>query len=120
MSKSVDTRRMYYFEDKQLPLYVPRAAERCSIKVLRRLAQRIWRENSNYKHKCPAVVAVRGWLYQGVLSSYCEGRSKIGLIRQHRTRAVVIHEMTHALLNNMGEHGKAFQNRCFDLYMRYL
>lgn len=88
------------------------------IAVLRRLGERIWRENTRRRDRCPVVVAGRGIEQGGNLLSYCEGRSRIVLARHQRERRTLIHEMAHAL--GPETHGHRFQERYADLLGRYL
>ena len=110
MTRASDTRKVYAWED-QFP------AAPCGIRGLRRLVARVWRDLGPAGIRCPAVVAGRGVRYLGVRCSYCEGRSRIVLARQHRTRLVALHEVTHAL--GPVTHGRRFQNLYAELLMRY-
>lgn len=85
---------------------------------LRALGQRIWRETTRRRDRCPSIKAGRGTLHCGKLVSYCEGRSSIVLARHERTRSVLIHEMTHAL--GPETHGRRFQELYARLLGRYL
>lgn len=107
------TRKMYAWED----LFVKTPPVQ-PIAVLRRLANRIWQENTRRRDRCPRIVAGRGLPQGGCLLSYCEGRSLIVLARHQRERRTLIHEMTHAL--GPETHGLRFQTRYADLLGRYL
>ena len=87
------------------------------ITLLRALAQRIWREETNRPDRCPAVVAGRGIRTGDRLASYCEGRSRIVLARNQRDRVTLIHEMVHAL--GAETHGRIFQRRYAELLGKY-
>lgn len=106
------TRRVYMFED-----VIDFGSPVVRIGTLRRLGQRIWRENTGRRDRCPSIVAGKGiWDGQRFVS-YCYGRADIIMARQQRTKLILIHEMTHAL--GPETHGKRFQNRYADLIARY-
>lgn len=86
--------------------------------TLRRLGQRIWREKSPWKARCPEIIAGRGMRWHGQWLSYCQGRNLIVLCRNQRNRVVLIHEMSHALTNWL--HGPGFQNKYAELLKEYL
>lgn len=106
------TRLFYLFERECIP-----QGPDTPIAVLRRLAKRIWREQTGRRDQCPTIVAGNGCRQNNRWISYCEGRSKIVLARHERRIPVLIHEMAHAL--GPETHGRAFERRFFvlmDLY----
>lgn len=112
VNRGRDTRQVYAFE-WELETGTPEAG----IASLRRLARRIWRDNTLRRDRCPDVIAGRGMPFHGRLVSYCLGRSRIVLARNQRKRVTLVHEMVHAL--GAETHGKRFQNRYADLIARY-
>lgn len=110
-SRSRETRKVYLFEERFL------SRKTRPIKMLRKLARRIWRENTRRRDRVPKVLAGRGVQYGKELRSFCEGRTKIVLARHQRTKAVLIHEIVHAL--GPVTHGKRFQRKFAELLWRY-
>ena len=110
--RAVITRRFYLFEEECIPM-----GPDVSIYRLRRLAKRIWRDNTNRRDRCPEIIAGNGTKQSGRWISYCEGRCKIVLARHERRTPVLIHEMVHAL--GPETHGKRFEKRYFALMDRY-
>lgn len=111
-SKAANT-RMVYALDKALACGLPTAP----MSELRSLGERIWRENSPWKARCPRIIAGKGMRHCGTWISYCEGRHKIVMARHERNRIILIHEMAHALTNWL--HGVGFQNKYAELLARY-
>ena len=94
--RMLDTRRLYAWEiDCQAwPDFLLADA---SMGVLRRFARKVWREHGPKHRKTPTIAAGRGTEHCGLLTSYCHGRTRIVLARQHRSRGVVLHELVHAI-----------------------
>lgn len=111
--RRVDTRRQY---DRERQIKAHKADT--PIAALRRLAKKIWRENTNRPDACPEIKAGRGMRHCGRLVSYCEGRHTIVFARHERNLLALIHEMVHAL--GPETHGRAFLVRFDALYWKYL
>ena len=115
MSKSSDTRWLYRVEDELFKHNGYANAIR-PMAFLRRVAKRIWRAVASGR-PLPRIVAGRGtWSYDR-LASYCEGRSRIVLARDHRNVLVLLHELVHALGPCL--HGPKFIRVYFPLLQRY-
>ena len=106
------TREWYAYERKNIKpgLDTP-------IAKLRELGERVWRENTGRRDRCPTIIAGKGIKQSGRYLSYCEGRSKIVFARHERRIPVLIHEMVHAL--GPETHGRRFRRLFFDLMKRY-
>jgi len=114
-SRAADTRRVYRIEESW-------AKEEWPMAKLRALANRIWQKEApaNWKKFPPRIVAGRGMMYNGRLLSYCLGRSYIELTRTQRDPKVLIHELTHALVNGWTcGHNKTFQAKMVELLLKY-
>lgn len=109
--KARDTRRVYAWEMQAF-----RGAPRTSITMLRRLAQRVWRE-LKVTRPLPEIVAGRGTPYHGRLYSYYDG-TRIVLARNERQVFVLLHELTHALGHE--DHDSRFRRQYQALLQRYV
>lgn len=109
MGKSM-TRAIY-----QIDVHLGHRLPSLPMATLRRLARRVWKEMG--LGPMPIIVAGEGFR-RPRLSYYQEG-GRIVMARNQRTRVVLLHELAHALGDDV-THGRAFQNRYADLLGRYL
>ena len=92
MTASVDTRRVYAFEEKFF-----RASPQSQVRPiaeLRELAKRVWLRLGT--GECPTISAGPGVRYLGARYSFCQGKY-IQLARNQRNTLTLLHELTHAL-----------------------
>lgn len=108
--KARDTRAVYAWE-----MHTFRGAKREPIARLRRLAQRVWRDQRTRK-PLPEIVAGRGTPYHGRLYSYYDG-TRIVLARNERQVFVLLHELTHALGHE--DHDSRFRRQYETLLRQY-
>lgn len=117
--KRVATRRMYYLHNTYLgthPLFrqdVPKSK-------LVKFAERVWAEMTAHRPKnyaCPLIVYGKGWPVGTGRASYCEGRSRVELVRGQRNKMILLHEIAHAL--GPVNHGDRFVQVYFDLLSRF-
>lgn len=109
------TRRAYRFEQVLQPM-PGRLLRDTPMRILRELALKIAREEApQHAHKLQ-VVAGRGTMYGGGLTSFCQ-RKRIELARHHRRKLVLLHEMAHWLGHN--DHGPRFMRTYIYLLCRY-
>jgi hypothetical protein len=118
--RAAETRREYTFEDKWVRspfLDRPR-----SMKYLRTLAERVWREQ-DIKRPLPEILAGPGELCNGRRRSWCmsTGRntSRIVLARHERNVAVLLHELVHALGEHYAFHDVRFVKKLLQFMVRY-
>ena len=123
MSRAVDTRRLYQFEEVNLLTYAKHneaGSKARPLYWLQELALSIWFENNRHKRRwrCPEVAFGPGVFWCGQYQSYCLGNSYVELALGQRNAIVLIHEMTHVL--GPGLHNRNFCHLNFDLLERYL
>ena len=104
-ARVADTRKVYR-------LGADLAGTRLRILTLRSLARQVWRELARVD-PAPAVVS-----WPGSASWYDPAKHRIELARNHQTRVMLLHELTHALGHD--DHGRRFQSCFADLLARYL
>lgn len=111
--RAVETRRLYKFEavfSRALPVETRRDR---SISELRDISELVWAKHGRKWCRIPDVVCAP----DDAQFSYCQGFSKIALLRAHRNLAVLLHELTHAI--GYAGHGKRFVNRYVALLVDY-
>ena len=108
-------RRFRKFESELFSLPVH---PECSMSCLRNFLQRVWLSYGCNK-VCPTVVAGRGSVFGGGLSSYEQG-GRIVLARQHRCKIVLLHEVAHYIANDPPPyHGQKFFAVYRELLFKY-
>ena len=117
MSKSVETRRLYRFENMSKAIS-PYSNRKRSIKFLRSLAAEIWAEHGRSNCRVPSVQIGEGLVDKHTHISFCDGYSRIELTEAQATACVLIHEITHAL-GYGNPHGKGFVKKYFQLLVQY-
>ena len=110
------TRWLYHAESTALR-YNRSALQDRPIGFLRRLMERVWRNEAPKRRRMPEIWATQGLRWQERYTSFCAGYTYIELARHHRNILVLLHELTHAL--GPCYHGERFVRVYFRLLNKY-